>query len=198
VALLSDLAQRFQASDNAERAVNKWQRILKIQPDHVETLERMAAHHASQNRIEDALETFQRLAALNESRGYSQKALGCYFEMLDLAAEHKAALDGIERLAQIPGLTAQVLEGLKGRFERDFEKQKAPAVQSLGKLLIRLDAGAEEIRIRLPEAFLWEGQAEKAVEQWERLGDRYAREQISRGLANAIGGRWKSIPPLGS
>lgn len=177
VELLSDLARRFQDSGNGEQALANWRRILKIQSDHTETLEQIAAHYARQHRTGEALDTYQRLAALNESRGYSQKALGYYFEMLNLAADSKAALDGLERLAQIPGLTALVMEGLKDRFEKDFKKQYAPSVQALGKLLIRLDATAADVRARLPEAFLWEGQSEKAVEQLERLGDRYVREQ---------------------
>ena len=54
------------------------------------------------------------------------------------------AEDGIRGLVRSRGL-GDVYK--RQRFERDFGKKKASSVQSLGKLLIRLESGAEEIRI---------------------------------------------------
>ena len=175
VELLADLAERYERAGEIDRALKQLNRVLELQPDHVESLERLARAHFDQEQESQALETLTRLATLHEQRGYPQTALEILFQILEHNPEHPQALESIERLSQVPNLAASAHQSLNERFEQAFQQEQVQGVRCLGRVLLRLDPRAEEVRMRLAEAFLWEGDAKSAVEHLLRLADQYEK-----------------------
>lgn len=175
--LLADLAERYLKAGRPEQARQQLERIVQLQPDHLESVERLAELYLSQDQSGPALDMLSRLSALHEKRGHFQQALETSLQMLELDPECEAALAAVERLSRALGQSRQVFQALLERFEQSFTARRVGAVLALGHSLLGLDARAEQVRIRLPETSVWQGRPEDAVDQWCRLAEQYSRKQ---------------------
>lgn len=191
VELLGNLSERYRRFDRYEDALEQLQRIVQIQPEHLETLEAISSIYQELGDEKSALDALGRLASLHEKRGHPQGALNLYLQMLDLDANHERALSGVERVARVPGQSRQVAGILLERFEKHFTEKQAEATQSLGRALLRLDpATADSVRMRLPEVWVWQGNPSTAAEELRRLGQKYAENRewaaAERSLKRAL------------
>jgi tetratricopeptide (TPR) repeat protein len=163
-------AEKLVQKGRVEQAIKEYEKLLKQNPTDANTINRVGDLYGRIGQVDRAIELYERIADHFTQDGFTTKAIAILKKINRLDPQR---LDIFDKLAELYIQQGLVVEA-KNQFQilADWYSRTgdtAKAVETHRKL-VQLDPGNHMAHLRLADLLFQEGEADQAIEVYDRLG----------------------------
>lgn len=173
-------ANKLASQGKLDRAIEEYQRILKVNPDDLRVKLKVAELCVKRKQIQEAIRIYQDVASKYQEGSFYLKAVTVYKKILYLNPSIVEINRALAELYEKMGLTSDALHQYQILMKGVEGSSDMETLLTLRKKVVELDPKNVGARIRLAEVYQLKGEMEKAIDEYEaavgRLGE--APEQL--------------------
>ncbi len=163
-------AEKLVQKGRIEQAIKEYEKLLKANPNDPNTINRIGDLYGRIGKVDRAVELYEQIADHFTRDGFTTKAIAILKKINRIAPDR---LDIFEKLADLylqQGLVVEAknqLQMLADWYTRNGDLENSIRVL---ERIVQVDPNNHMIQLRLADLHLQQGEAEKAVEVYDRLG----------------------------
>ena len=190
-------AEKLVLKGKIEPAIREYEKLLKLNPNDVNTINRIGDLYNRVGQVDKAVELYERIAESFSRDGFSNKAIAIYKKINRLAPDK---VEIFKRLAELYIQQGLIFEAksqyqiLADWFAKKDDLENAIQVQ---RELVEIDSDNHMAHLRLADLLFRHGSGEEAISVYDRLGsmllDRGKLEEAERLYRHSI----EQDPPSG-
>ena len=190
-------AEKLVQRGKIEPAIREYEKLLKLNPNDVNTINRIGDLHNRIGQVDRAVELYERIADSFAADGFANKAIAIFKKINRLAPDR---VEVFERLADLyiqQGLVVEAKDQFSILTDWYLKKDDLDNAVNIQRKLIQVDPENHIGHLRLADLLFRKGNADEAIDVYDRLGtmllDRGKVEEAERLYRHAL----EQDPPTG-
>ncbi len=183
-------AEKLVQKGKIEPAIREYEKLLKINPNDVNTINRIGDLHNRIGQVDRAVELYEKIADSFAADGFANKAIAIYKKINRLAPDY---VEVFERLADLyiqQGLVVEAKDQFAVLADWYLKNDDLDNAIQIQRKLVQIDPENHMAHLRLADFLFRKGNGEEAIDVYHRLGtmllDRGKVEEAERLYRHAL------------
>ncbi len=183
-------AEKLVQRGKIEPAIREYEKLLKLNPNDVNTINRIGDLHNRIGQVDRAVELYQRIADSFAVDGFVNKAIAIYKKINRLAPDR---VEVFERLADLyiqQGLVVEAKDQYSVLADWYYKNDDLDNAVQIQRKLVQIDPENHMGHLRLADLLFRKGNGDEAIDVYQRLGtmllDRGKVEEAERLYRHAL------------
>lgn len=163
-------AEKLVQKGKIDQAIREYEKLLKLNPNDVNTINRMGDLYNRVGQIDKAVELYERIAGTFATDGFFNKAIAMYKKINRLAPDR---VDIFKRLAELylqQGLTFEAKSQYQTLADWYLKNGDLDDGIEIHQKLVEIDPDNHIAQLRLADLYLRKGEGGKGIAVYDRLG----------------------------
>ncbi len=163
-------AEKLVQKGRIEQAIKEYEKLLKVNPNDPNTINRIGDLYGRIGKVDRAVELYEQIADHFTRDGFITKAIAILKKINRIAPDRLDIFEKLADLYQQQGLVVEAKNQLQ--MLADWYTQNGDTANSIRVLerIVQIDPNNHMAQLRLADLHITQGEAEKAVEVYDRLG----------------------------
>ncbi len=190
-------AEKLVQKGKIEPAIREYEKLLKLNPNDVNTINRIGDLHNRIGQVDRAVELYERIAGSFSADGFANKAIAIYKKINRLAPDRVAVFERLAELYIQQGLVVEAKDQFAVLADWYLKNDDLDNAIQIQRKLIQIDPENHMGHLRLGDLLFRKGSGDEAIDVYQRLGtmllDRGKIEEAERLYRHAL----EQNPPSG-
>lgn len=190
-------AEKLVQKGKIEPAIREYEKLLKSNPNDVDTINRIGDLHNRIGQVDRAVELYERIADSFAADGFANKAIAIFKKINRLAPDRVQVFERLADLYIQQGLVVEAKDQLTVLADWYLKNNDLDNAVQIQRKLIQIDPEHHMGHLRLADLLFRKGAGEEAIDVYQRLGtmllERGKVEEAERLYRHAL----EQNPPSG-
>ena len=164
-------AEKLVARGKLSQAIREYRKLLQDNPDDTNTLNRVGDLYARQDKVDEAIELFEQIAASYSRDGFFVKAIAIYKKIIRLDPTQISVYEHLAELYHRQGLLSEARSQYQVLADYYLKHEDMPATIEVHRKMADLEPSNPSPRVKLAELYLAEGLVEETIGEYQRIAE---------------------------
>lgn len=163
-------AEKLVQKGKVEAAIREYEKLLKLNPEDVNTINRIGDLYNRVGQVEKAVELYERIADSFAADGFTNKAIAIYKKINRLAPDRVQVFERLADLYSQQGLAVEARDQFTVLVDWYLKNEDLDRAVTIQRKLLQSDPENHLAHLKLADLLIRKGDAPEAIGAYERLG----------------------------